>query len=97
MRLKSGIAAPLKIDNQHTFQKPTQKVILEVSIPNEITVAQLASNINIKAGIVVKELMKLGLSVSINENIDQETAFLLVEELGHTPLAAVDELSLIHI
>ena len=91
MRLKSGIAAPLKIDNKHTFQKPTQKIILEVSIPNEITVAQLASNLNIKAGIVVKELMKLGLSVSINENIDQETAFLLVEELGHTPVAAVDE------
>ena len=91
MRLKSGISAPLKIDNKHTFQKPTQKIILEVIIPSEITVAQLASSLNIKAGLVVKELMKLGLSVSINESIDQETAFLLVEELGHKPLAAVDD------
>ena len=70
MRLKSGISAPLKIDNKHTFQKPTQKIILEVNIPSEITVAQLASSLNIKAGLVVKELMKLGLSVSVNESID---------------------------
>ena len=91
MRLKSGIAAPLKIDNKHTFRKPTKKIVLEVMISSEITVAQLASSLNIKVGIVLKELMKLGLSVSINENIDQETAFLLVEELGHKPLVAVDE------
>ena len=45
----------------------------------------------IKSGLVVKELMKLGVMATINQLIDQETAFLVVEELGHTPIAATSE------
>ena len=90
-RLRSGNAAPLKVDNKHTFQKPTEKKVLDVVIPEEITVADLAQRMQTKSGVVVKQLMKLGVMATINEVIDQETAFLLVEELGHTPVAASTE------
>jgi translation initiation factor IF-2 len=90
-RLRSGNAAPLKMDNKHTFQKPTEKKVLEVQIPEELTVADLAQLMLTKSGVVVKQLMKMGVMASINEVIDQETAFLVVEELGHTPVAASTE------
>ena len=85
-RLRSGIPAPLKIDNKHTFQKPTAKKVLEVQIPAEISVGELSQRMLTKSGVVVKQLMKMGVMASINEVIDQETAFLVVEELGHKPV-----------
>ena len=87
-RLRSGSAQALKMDNKHTFNKPTEKKVLEVQIPEEISVGDLAQLMLTKSGVVVKQLMKLGVMASINEVIDQETAFLVVEELGHTPVAA---------
>ena len=90
-RLRSGHATPLKMDNKHTFQKPTEKKVLDVQIPEELTVADLAQLMLTKSGVVVKQLMKMGVMASINEVIDQETAFLVVEELGHTPVAASTE------
>ena len=88
-RLKSGMKTPLKIDNKHTFQKPTAKQVLEVEVPENIQVAELAQRMNVKAVAVVKELMKLGVMANQNQAIDQETAFLVVAELGHTPVAEV--------
>ncbi|ETN93205.1 Translation initiation factor IF-2 [Gammaproteobacteria bacterium MOLA455] len=85
-RLRSGLPAALKIDNKHTFQKPTGKKVLEVSIPDEISVGELAQRMLSKTGPVVRQLMKMGVMASINEMIDQETAFLVVEELGHQPV-----------
>lgn len=90
-RLKSATAAPLKIDNKHTFKKPTEKKVLEVEVPDEIQVSELAQRMSIKAALVIKELMKLGVMANINQMIDQETAFLVVEEMGHTPVQAVEE------
>ena len=90
-RLKSGLSTVLKIDNKHVFQKPVEKKVLEVAIPDEISVGDLAQNMSIKSALVVKELMKLGVMATINQIIDQETAFLVVEELGHTPVAATTE------
>ncbi len=90
-RLKSALAAPLKIDNKHLFKRPTEKRVIEVAIGDNISVADLAASLSLKAVAVVRALMKLGVMVSINESIDQETAFLVVEELGHTPVAAVDD------
>jgi len=81
----------LKVDNKHTFQKPVEKKVLEVAVPDELTVGQLAQSMAIKSGAVVKELMKLGVMANINQVIDQETAFLVIEELGHTGVAAQDE------
>ena len=89
-RLRSSSVA-LKVDNKHTFQRPVEKKILEVAIPEELTVGDLAQRMAIKSGAVIKELMKLGVMANINQVIDQETAFLVVEELGHTPVAAKDE------
>ncbi|MDG1323356.1 MAG: translation initiation factor IF-2, partial [Porticoccaceae bacterium] len=81
----------LKVDNQHTFNKPVEKKTFEVAIPEELTVGDLAAKMALKSGVVVKELMKLGVMANINQVIDQETAFLVVEELGHEPVAAVED------
>jgi translation initiation factor IF-2 len=88
-RLRSSVV--LKVDNKHTFKKPVEKKVLEVAIPEELSVADLAQSMAIKSAVVIKELMKLGVMANINQVIDQETAFLVVEELGHTPVAAQDE------
>lgn len=67
----------------HGFSAPTDKKVHEVVIPEAISVAELAQKMTVKANIVIKELMKLGVMVNINESLDQETAQLVVEELGH--------------
>lgn len=69
----------------HGFAKPADtKTVLNVDIPEAITVAELAAKMNVKGIVVVKELMKLGVMATINQSLDQETAQLVVEELGHT-------------
>ncbi|MFN7096809.1 MAG: translation initiation factor IF-2 [Gammaproteobacteria bacterium] len=65
------------------FAKPTTPVIHEVSIPETITVAELASRMSVKAAEVIRVLMKLGAMATINQVIDQDTAALIVEEMGH--------------
>ena len=87
-RLKSGLPTALKVDNKHIFKKPVDKKVIDVAIPDEISVGDLALTMSLKSGVVVKELMKMGVMATINQMIDQETAFLVVEELGHTPVAA---------
>lgn len=87
-KLKSGLPNALKVDNKHVFQKPVEKKVIDVVIPDEISVGELAQMMALKSGVVVKELMKMGVMATINQVIDQETAFLVVEELGHTPVAA---------
>ena len=89
-RLKSS-GVVLKIDNKHTFKKPVEKRVLEVAIPAELTVGDLASKMLLKSSLVIKELMKLGVMANVNEIIDQETAFLVVEELGHSPVSLINE------
>ena len=76
----------LKLDNKHVFQKPVDRKIIDVAIPDEITVSDLAQKMSLKSALVIKELMKLGVIATINQTIDQETAFLVVEELGHKPM-----------
>ena len=70
------------------FQKPVKQQILEISVPEAITVADLAHKMSVKASEVVKRLMKMGMMVTINQAIDQDTAMIVVEELGHTAIAA---------
>ncbi|RTL01339.1 MAG: translation initiation factor IF-2 [Proteobacteria bacterium] len=70
------------------FQKPVKQQILEIQVPEAITVADLAHKMSVKAAEVVKRLMKMGMMVTINQSIDQDTAMLVVEELGHTAIAA---------
>lgn len=74
----------VNVDSQHGFEMPTEPVIREVEVPATITVAELAQKMAIKAPEVIKTLMGLGAMVTINQAIDQDTAILLVEEMGHT-------------
>ena len=74
--------------NQSTFQAPTEQVIQEVHVPETISVADLAHKMSVKAAEVIKQLMKLGQMVTINQQLDQETAMILVEEMGHKAFAA---------
>jgi translation initiation factor IF-2 len=67
---------------------PAEFVIQEVHVPETITVADLAHKMSVKAAEVVKQLMKLGQMVTINQSLDQETAMIVVEEMGHKALAA---------
>ena len=77
-------AAPvLQVEQQGGEFKPTEFIAREVEIPDVITVGELASRMSVKAGEVIKELMSLGAMVTINQTIDQDTATLVVEEMGH--------------
>ncbi len=69
--------------NEHGFQAPTAPIVREVQIGETITVAELASQMSIKGGEVVKFMFKLGTPVTINQVLDQETAALVAEEMGH--------------
>jgi translation initiation factor IF-2 len=75
-------------DEQHAFSAPTEPVIREVLIPETITVADLAHKMAVKAAEVIKTLMKMGMMVTINQVLDQETAIIVVEEMGHNAKAA---------
>ena len=76
----------VSVDSQHGFERPTEPVIREVEIPETITVSDLAIRMAIKSNEVIKVLMNMGMMVTINQVIDQDTAVLIVEELGHTAL-----------
>jgi translation initiation factor IF-2 len=68
---------------KHGFEMPTAKKVYEVQIADMVSVGDLAQQMSVKAGLVIKELMKLGVMATINQMIDQDTATLVVEELGH--------------
>ena len=78
-----GGKSKLKKRNQHGFQNPTGPVIRDVTIGETITVSELAQQMSVKAAEVVKFMFKLGTPVTINQVLDQETAQLVAEELGH--------------
>lgn len=75
-------------DAQTNFQVPTEPIVREVHVPETITVADLAHKMAVKASEVIKVMMKLGQMVTINQVMDQETAMIVVEELGHRAVAA---------
>ena len=76
------------MNKQHGFKTPTEKKIYEVEVPETITVGDLAQRMNIKAKELIKAMMKMGEMATVNQFIDQETAFLLVEEMGHKAVAS---------
>ena len=77
---------------EHVQAAPAETRIIEVHVPETITVAELAHKMAIKASEVIKQLMKLGQMVTINQPLDQDTAMILVEELGHKAVvAALDD------
>lgn len=74
---------PIQVDNEHGFTKPVEKVVREVKLPETITVADLADKMAVKSTEVIKTLMMMGVMATINQVLDQETAQLVVEEMGH--------------
>jgi translation initiation factor IF-2 len=88
---KPGRGKPMRQgDNQHGFKEPTSAMIHEVSIPESITVADLAKKMSIKAAEVIKVMFKMGAMATINQPIDQDTAILVVEEMGHKAVPMVE-------
>ena len=75
-------------DSASNFVAPTEPQIIEVHVPETISVADLAHKMSVKASEVIKQMMKLGQMVTINQQLDQETAMILVEEMGHKAFAA---------
>ena len=73
---------------QTAFAAPTEPLVREVAVPETITVGELAHRMSVKAAEVIKALMKLGTMATINQVLDQETAIILVEEMGHKAKAA---------
>ncbi|MFT3776857.1 MAG: translation initiation factor IF-2 [Ottowia sp.] len=79
-------------DDHHAAAVPAEQRVIEVHVPETITVAELAHKMAIKASEVIKALMKMGQMVTINQPLDQDTAMIVVEEMGHTAVvAALDD------
>ena len=78
-------------DDQHQFEAPTEFIKKDIEIPETINVGELAKLMAVKGGEVVKNLMSLGVVATINDVIDQETAILVVEEIGHNGIAIEQE------
>jgi translation initiation factor IF-2 len=74
------------MNKQHGFKSPTEKMVYDVEIPETITVAELAQRMNIKSKELIRSLVKMGEMATVNQYIDQETAVLLTEEMGHNPI-----------
>ena len=74
--------------DQKTFQAPVEPIVRDVHVPETITVGDLAHKMAVKAAEVIKVLMKMGSMVTINQVLDQETAMIVVEEMGHKAFAA---------
>ena len=82
---------PSEDQTAHAFSAPTEPVVHEVMVPETISVGALAQKMTVKAAEVIKTLMKMGSMVTINQMLDQETAMIVVEEMGHTAkYAALD-------
>jgi translation initiation factor IF-2 len=92
---KSRKPAHINVSSQHGFERPAAPVKRDVQIGETITVAELAQRMAVKANEVIKVMMNMGVMATINQPIDQDTAVLVVEELGHNPIivkeSAIDD------
>ena len=80
--------SPQQEERDTNFQVPVEAIVKDVHVPETITVAELAHKMSVKASEVIKHLMKLGQMCTINQVLDQETAMILVEEMGHRAFSA---------
>ena len=76
-----------KSDDKHQFEKPTEPVVHTVELGEFISVSEIASSMSVKSAEVIKVLMKMGVMATINESLDQDTATLVVEEMGHKAIS----------
>ncbi len=89
-RLKAR-TAPTDAEPRHGFERPTAPVKRDVAVGETVVVADLAQKLSVKATEVIKVLMNMGVMATINQTIDQDTAILVVEELGHSATALKEE------
>ncbi|MHB1516133.1 MAG: translation initiation factor IF-2 [Acidiferrobacteraceae bacterium] len=80
----SGKRIVTSMSGQHAFEMPTEPIVREILIPEAISIAELAQRMSVKAAEVIKTLMQLGTMATINQVLDQETAAVVVEQMGHT-------------
>ncbi|MGL5633184.1 MAG: translation initiation factor IF-2 N-terminal domain-containing protein, partial [Azovibrio sp.] len=85
---KHGKKNASKGESEGGFQAPTEPIVHEVHVPETVSVSDLAHKMSVKATEVIKTLMKMGSMVTINQVLDQETAMIVVEEMGHVAIAA---------
>jgi len=85
-------ALPANFEAKHGFERPTAPVVRDVDVPETITVAELANKMAVKTAEVIKAMMGMGVMATINQLLDQDTAILVVEEMGHkaNPMSADD-------
>jgi translation initiation factor IF-2 len=88
---KKPVARTHEEHGKHGFEMPTEQQTFEVALTDSISVGDLAQQMSVKAGLIIKELMKLGVMATINQMIDQDTAILIIEELGHHYRTVSDE------
>ena len=79
--------------SEHRFEKPVEFVVKDVRIPEVISVSDLAKEISVKSSEVVKKLMDMGVMATVNQTLDQDTAILVTEEMGHKAEPAQEELA----
>ncbi|NKC13542.1 MAG: translation initiation factor IF-2 [Gammaproteobacteria bacterium] len=84
-KTSTGRRVPPPSTGRQAFERPTAPIVREVSLPETISVADLAQRMSVKASAVIKVMMSLGSMVTINQVVDQETAAVVVEEMGHKP------------
>jgi translation initiation factor IF-2 len=77
--------------SEHGFSRPTAPITREIEVPEAITVSDLAKQMAVKASEVIKILMQMGIMVTINQSLDQDTAILVVEEMGHSAKPAEEK------
>lgn len=82
------VLATQNAEAKHAFEKPVEKIVYDVDVPETIKVSDLAIKMSMKAGEMIKTMMTMGVMATINQVIDQETAILIVEELGHKATAS---------
>ena len=90
-RFKKKRGSKPEIETRHVFEKPTEVKVIDVEIPETIKVGDLAQKMSVKAGEVIKIMMNLGSMVTINQMLDQETASIVIEEMGHVPVLMKEE------
>ena len=78
-------------DAKHGFEVPVDAIIHDVTVPDTMTVDELAKRMSMKAGELIKVLMQMGVMATINQVIDQDTAVLVIEELGHNPVVVNED------
>ena len=88
---KVELQSDVELMSKHQFEKPTEPIKKDIEIPESITVSELAQKISMKSSELIKVMMNIGVMATINQTLDQDTAMLIVDELGHTATSVKDD------